>query len=143
MPGDHENILAVSNFRSWLKQIRCTIRSVTLTFNNNDAYSYAKEAWQWVNVENNNTFALITGAGDCGWNTVRQPFTIFTISFDDRSNAIYLQGNASTWENIAHTYELWVGKTPSTFARRNIDKSLTIDFNHPLPASSWTFSLPD
>jgi hypothetical protein len=32
---------------------------------------------------------------------------------------------------------------PSKFKRRDITESLTVDFNHPLPASSWTFPLPD
>ena len=146
MPGDDENIIAISNFRYLLKSIQCTNSSVTLTFNNNGAYSYAKNAWQWVNVEKNNTFVVVAGKGDCGWNTVRQPFVIFTITFDDPGKTVNLQGNASTWKNVAHTYELWVGKTPSLpskFKGRDIDKSLTIDFNHPLPASSWTFPFPD
>ena len=146
MPADDENIIALSNFRYLLKSIQCTNSSVTLTFNDNGTYAYAKNAWQWVDIDKNNTFVLVAGKDDCGWNTVRQPFVISTIAFDDPDKTVNLQGHASTWKNVAHTYELWVGKTsslPSKFKKRDIDKSLTIDFNHPLPASSWTFPLPD
>lgn len=145
MPGDDENIIAISSFRYLLKSVQCTQSSVTLTFNDNGAYSYAKNAWQWVGVDKNRTFVLVAGAGDCGWNTVRQPFVISTIAFDDPDKTINLQGNASTWKNVAHTYELWVGKIPSPpsrFKRRDIDEQLSIDFNHPFPTQSQTFPLP-
>src|SRR2546421_178925 len=145
MPGDDENIIAISSFRYLLKSVQCTQSSVTLTFNDNGAYSYAKNAWQWVGVDKNRTFVLVAGAGDCGWNTVRQPFVISTIALDDPDKTIDLQGNASTWKNVAHTYELWVGKIPSPpsrFKRRDFDEQLSIDFNHPFPTQSQTFPLP-
>jgi len=64
MPGDDENIIALCNFRYLLKSVQCTNSSVTLTFNDNGTYSYAKNAWQWVNIEKNNTFVLVAGKGD-------------------------------------------------------------------------------
>ena len=103
MPGDDENIIAISNFRYLLKSIQCTNSSVALTFNDNGAYSYSKNAWQWVNVEKNNTFVLVAGKDDCEWNPVRQPFIISMITFDDADKTVNLRGNASTWKNVVHT----------------------------------------
>ena len=146
MPDDDENIIAVNNFRYFLKSIQCTNSSVELSFNDSGAYSYAKNAWQWVNIEKNNTFVLVAGKDDCIWNTVRQPFVISTINFDDPDEIVNLQGYPSSWKDAAHGYDLWVGKMPSLpskFKGRDIDKTFHIDFNHPLPASTWTFPLPD
>jgi hypothetical protein len=143
MPGDDENIIALRNFRQWLKSIQCTNSSVELTFNDNGAYSYAKDVWKWVNVEKNNTFVLVAGKGDCSWNSVGQPFVIFTTTFDDSGKTVNLQGNVSTWKNVAHTYELWVGKMPSLPSKfKSRDLSTLIDFNHDLPGNgNWRFPL--
>jgi len=123
MFGDHENILSLEKFGTFLSSIECTNTSVTLTFKDSGAFSYAEQQWNWVNSDNR-SFILV----------------------DNSTRTISLAAIASKWSEVAHTSELWVGGAsnppPSRFAERDFAQSFSLNFQHTLPTISWNFPIP-
>lgn len=142
MPGETENIIAMEKFKPLLESTQCTKNSMTLNFKDERAYQYGQRIWNWVNDADERTFVLIAGNGHCGWNRDRLPFVVSNVLFNDAKNTINVVGHASEWKTVAHTYELWVGGHPSQ-AKRDWNPSFSLDFNHPMPLSSKSFSVGD
>ena len=144
LPGDHENIISLEKFNSMLSSITCTNTSVTLTFKDNGPFLYAQREWNWVN-NGNRTFILVAGTGDCGWNTYRLPFIVSFVSFSNSTKTANFAAVPAKWSHVAHTCELWVGNipapSPSRIVRRDFTETLTLNFEHTLPISSWDFPL--
>jgi hypothetical protein len=114
---------------------------MALDFKNERSYQYGQRIWEWVNDADDRTFVVVAGHGHCGWNRDRLPFVVSNVQFNDAKNTINVIGHVSDWKTIAHTYELRVGGHPS--AKRDWNPSFSLDFNHPLPGSSKSFSVGD
>lgn len=141
MPGDCEGILSMEHFDGMLTSITCSDDSISMTFRDDETFAFAQRKWDWVNGADNHSFVMVAGPGDCGDNTDRIPFTITTLSFDEEANVAQLAASRNEWQDIAHTFELVVGavaqipENDQTPARRDIDKSISVNFNHDLPFS--------
>ncbi|KAJ5094934.1 hypothetical protein N7532_007225 [Penicillium argentinense] len=133
-PGKHENIISLEKIFPMLKSTECTPHSLTMNFDDDQAYRYGAKAWQWVNDEKNRTFVLVAGQGHCNWNEDRLPFVITDVEFDGASNTIKAIGHASDWKKVSHSYELFVGGRPAS-NKRDYDDSYSFDVNHNLPLS--------
>lgn len=143
LDGEQENIVSMERFEDLLESIHCTNTSVVMSFKEEQAFTYAEHAWQWVNDMGNRTFVLIVGKGCCKWNTNRLPFIISKVTSDENTKTMKLHGKGSSWLEIAHTYELNIGKqrASTSTARRDIDRSASLEFNHVIPVKSGR--LPD
>ncbi|KAL4894508.1 hypothetical protein BDV59DRAFT_192411 [Aspergillus ambiguus] len=142
---DKTSIVSMEKFRKMLNSIQCTNTSLTMGFKDHASFAYVRRKWQWVNDEDDRTFIMVAGTGDCAWNTHRLPFNVSEIVFDDRSHAARLHGRPTEWKDAVKNYELTVGYIPgsrSATKKRDIDKDLSVDFNHPLPMSSMEFDTP-
>jgi hypothetical protein len=111
-PGGSENILSLEKFEPMVKSVDCTSKGMTLKFIDDETFAYAQKVWDWVNGEDNNTFVMVAGAGDCGTNAHRIPYLVSTIQYDEATNVAHLHGKTDKWKNIVHAYELHVGKAP-------------------------------
>lgn len=140
MPGDNENILSMEEFDGMLTAVSCEEDRISMTFEDDATFAYAQQVWDWVNGEDNHTFAMVAGAGDCGNNTKRIPFMISHIDYDEEANTATLSSTQTNWTAMAHSYDLTVGhvaQTPGIDSRRrrDIDKSTSVDFVHDFPFS--------
>ncbi|OQE21144.1 hypothetical protein PENSTE_c012G01236 [Penicillium steckii] len=133
-PGKYENIISLEKFHPMLKSTQCTPHSLTMNFDDDQAYRYGAKAWQWVNDEKDRTFVLVAGQGHCEWNEDRLPFVITDVEFDDAGNSIKAIGHASDWKKVSHSYELFVGGRPAS-NKRDYDESYSFDVNQDLPLS--------
>ncbi|KAJ5094945.1 hypothetical protein N7532_007236 [Penicillium argentinense] len=139
MPGKHENIIAMEKFYPWLKSTECTKDSLTMHFEDEEAYRYGAKAWKWVNDAEDHTFVLVAGRGHCQWNEDRLPFTITDVEFDDCANTIKAIGKATDWPKATHTYELFVGGRPAS-KKRDYDDSYSFDISQELPLNKAAFT---
>jgi hypothetical protein len=140
MPGETENILNMEQFDGMLTSVECNSDNIAMAFEDDDAFAYAQQVWDWVNGADNNSFVMVAGVGDCGNNTRRIPYVISTMAFDEDANTAVLTANQTDWQTLAHSYDLTVGSvsnsnSTSALERRDIDKTANIDFNHDLPFS--------
>ncbi|PYI29748.1 hypothetical protein BP00DRAFT_400010 [Aspergillus indologenus CBS 114.80] len=129
MLEDYESILAMEAFKDLVQNVTCTngtSASVTVAFQDSTSYSYAKNAWNWVNDDDAHYVMLVAGAGQCGWNTIRQPFIMTGASFRDNVNTARFTGNVTEWEDSVRNYAIKIGK-PTTdsqvaIAKRGVTK---------------------
>jgi hypothetical protein len=144
MPDEAENIISMERFDGMLTNIECNADSLALTFEDDATLLYAQRVWDWVNGADNHSFVMVAGPGDCGDNTRRLPYVISTMQYDEVANKAVLAARLSTWEAIAHTYDLVVGGVSGSpgqnnqtqaVQKRDIDKSTSIDFVHDFPFS--------
>jgi hypothetical protein len=144
MPDEAENILSMERFDGMLTNIECNADNLALTFEDDATFLYAQRVWDWVNGADNHSFVMVAGPGDCGNNTRRLPYVISTMQYDEVANKAILAASLSSWEAIAHTYDLVVGGVsgnPATnnqtqaVQKRDIVKSTSIDFVHDFPFS--------
>ncbi|KAB8255072.1 hypothetical protein BDV32DRAFT_154600 [Aspergillus pseudonomiae] len=142
LPGEQENIVSMERFENLLESVHCTNTSVAMTFKEEQAFAYTEHAWQWINEMDDHSLVVVLGKGSCKWNANRFPFVVSSVTYDETTKTTKLQGQSSKWDEIAHTYELNIGKhTTSSAARRDIDRSTSVDFNHVIPVKSGR--LPD
>ncbi|KAF9887298.1 hypothetical protein FE257_010293 [Aspergillus nanangensis] len=142
---DKTSIVSIEKFSKMLKSVHCTNSSLTMGFKDHASFAYMRRKWQWVNDDDNRKFIMVAGTGNCGWNQHRLPFNVSEIVFDDRANAARLHGVPTEWKKAIQNYELTVGYMPGSRSgsrKRDLDKSLSVDFNHPLPLSSMEFNTP-
>lgn len=139
MPGKHENIIAMEKFYPWLKSTECTKDSLTMYFEDEEAYRYGAKTWKWVNDAKDHTFVLVAGRGHCQWNEDRLPFTITDVEFDDCANTIKAIGKATDWPSAAHSYELFVGGRPAS-KKRDYEDSYAFDISQDLPLNKAAFT---
>ena len=141
-PDDHENILSMEKFSGMLSAVSCSNTALQLSFKDDSDFDYAQRIWDWVNAHNNNSFVLVTGQGDCGANTDREPFRVNSIVYDTSGRTANLQGIALTWASAAHTYDLHVGHISapgSGVSRRDYTKDWSLDFAHNFSTSkTWS-----
>ncbi|KAF2871420.1 hypothetical protein BDV95DRAFT_668071 [Massariosphaeria phaeospora] len=139
MPDDSENIVNMENFESMLGSVECSESSISMTFQDNAAFTYAQRVWEWVDQKENNSFVMVVPAGQCGNGTSRRPFVVSSVEYEPELDRAILATARSDWQTIAHSYDLVVGSvtqdTISNKVRRDIDKSTTIDFVHDFPFS--------
>ncbi|KAF2184868.1 hypothetical protein K469DRAFT_666265 [Zopfia rhizophila CBS 207.26] len=141
MPADTENILSMERFDGMLKSVECNTDNLALTFEDDATFKYAQKVWDWVNGEDNHSFVMVAGVGDCGNNTRRMPFIVSSIKYDEEANRATLAANSSDWKAIAHSYDLVVGQvtqapeTGSKVRPRDITKTTSIDMKHDFPFS--------
>ncbi|KAL2786871.1 hypothetical protein BJX66DRAFT_20333 [Aspergillus keveii] len=146
LPGDDETVISIDRFKHLLTSIQCTNRSMAVSFKNDEAYGYIKRGWQWLNDVDPHKLVVIAGAGDCRWNPTRIPFAASTVVFNDAANTAKLVGKAMAWKDFQN-YELTVGKYrpvygSSSVSQRDIDKTMTLPFDLPLPFSSGKIQTP-
>ncbi|KAF2093685.1 hypothetical protein NA57DRAFT_81188 [Rhizodiscina lignyota] len=136
MPGDNENILSLEKLNSVLTAVHCYPSELALGFESDSSFAYAKGVWDWVNGADNHTFLLVAGAGDCGRNSRRIPYQVSSISYDEARNVAHLHGTEGSWKDLAHTYEMHVGRVPMSdsfnVTKRDYTKDETMDLNHDL-----------
>jgi hypothetical protein len=134
MPDDHEGILSMERFRGMLSHVSCANSSMELSFNDNDAFTYAQRVWDWVNGADNHSFVMVSEQGQCGPDSDRIPFNVQSISYDAGKRTASLKGQAQDWKTAAHTYDLHVGHVPipskNGVSRRDYTKDWSVDFDH-------------
>lgn len=104
----------MEKFDGMLTSVKCSPHDMELTFDDDDSFAYAQRVWDWVNGADNHTFVMVTGKGDCGPNSKRTPYLVSSIVYDEKHNIARLEAAAGTWKDLAHSYELRVGKIPMT-----------------------------
>jgi hypothetical protein len=133
MPGDYENILSMEKFAGMLTSVECAPQSLTLGFDGDSSFAYAQRVWDWVNGADNHTFLMVTGKGDCGPNTLRTPYLVSSIAYDEEHNIAHLNATAGAWKDLAHSYELRVGSVPMSndlgLQRRDYTQDAAIDLS--------------
>jgi hypothetical protein len=145
LPGDDETVVSLERFKHLLKSVQCTNRTMTLGLKNDKAYGYIKRGWQWLNDVDPHKLVIIASARQCNWNPARFPFSASTVVFDDAANTAKLVGKVIAWKEFQN-YELTVGNyrpvSTSALAHRDIDKTLSLPFNFPLPFPSGRLNTP-
>lgn len=133
MPGDTENILAMEKFDGLLKSAKCEDNLLTLTFEDDAAFAYAQNVWDWVNGADNHTFLMVAGKGDCGDNPYRIPYLVSKLDYDEAGNVARLTAKKGTWKELIHSYELRVGQMPLTrelgLSRRDYTKDASFNLH--------------
>ena len=135
MLGDHEGILSLEKFDGLLTHVECNQRGLSLTFEDDESFAYAKRVWDWVNGAENHEFLMVAGRGDCGDNDRRIPYLISSLSFDEAGNIAHLSGKTGEWQDLMHTYELRVGSVPVGNGLRLARRDYTKDLSVPLGAN--------
>jgi hypothetical protein len=74
---------------------------------------------------------MVAGKGDCGNNTMRIPYLVNSIKYDEARNIAYLNATAGEWKDFVHTYELQLGSVPMpgelSHQKRDYTKNMAID----------------
>lgn len=82
MEGEAENILNIERFNGMITNLECSDTQIKITFDDEDSYRYAQNAWDWVNGAENYSFVMVAGKGYCG-NEHRRPYAIGHIEYDE------------------------------------------------------------
>ncbi|KAF1808511.1 hypothetical protein P152DRAFT_517529 [Eremomyces bilateralis CBS 781.70] len=133
MPGDSENILSMERFHGMLKSVKCEPEKLTIAFEDDQTFEYAKRVWDWVNGADNHTFVMVASKGDCGDNKYRVPYKVYSLHYDEPGNIATLNVSTGSWKDLAHSYEIQVGNigipesTSQAVSKRDISKSTSID----------------
>ncbi|KAI9838419.1 MAG: hypothetical protein M1837_002502 [Sclerophora amabilis] len=131
MPNDNENILSMEKFHGMLSSVKCSPQGMELEFEDDGSFAYAQKVWDWVNGADNHTFLMVAGKGDCGPNTIRTPYLVSRITYDEGRNIANLDATEGTWKDLAHSFELHVGRIPMDQAlglrRRDYTKDVYMD----------------
>jgi hypothetical protein len=116
-PEQYEHVIAMERFADKLKSVKCA-EDMMLEFIDDTAFSYAKNVWNWVNQDVNNSFIMVTNYEGCADDMERLPFVISNIRYDEENNKAHLTADLKEWEDIAHSYDLNVGHMPLTPTHR-------------------------
>ena len=136
-PGETENILSMEKFDGLLTDVECNDKGLSLTFEDDEAFAYAKKVWDWVNGDDDHSFLMVAGKGDCGDNPYRIPYLVSALAYDEDKNTAKLTATTGPWKKLIHTYELNVGKVPLSddlglkrrFDLYNKDTTIGLDFS--------------
>ena len=128
MPGAVEKILSMEKFDGMLSSIECDDDGLRLKFQDDATFAYAKRVWDWVNGADDHAFVLVAGAGDCKWNKLRQPFNVTKLKYDEKPNVAHLKATKVAWADLAHSYDLRVGKVavPDEPAARSLQPRIDL-----------------
>ena len=73
----------MERFDDMLTDIKCNDNSIEMVFKDDATFAYTQEVWDWVNGDQNSSFVMVAGAGDCGNNTRRLPYVVTTLQYDE------------------------------------------------------------
>jgi hypothetical protein len=124
----------MERFAGKLKSVDCS-EDMMLEFNDDAAFEYAKDVWDWVNNDVNNSFIMVTSKyllatgldttnqylldyAGCADDMERLPFVVSNMRYDEAQNKAFLTADLREWEEIAHSYTLNVGNMPLTPTHR-------------------------
>lgn len=145
LPGDDETVISLDRFKHLVGSVQCTNKTMTVGLQSQKAFDHVKRVWKWLNEGDPHKIIVVAGAGECGWNPTRIPFSASKVSFSDADNTANLVGKTIEWKEFQN-YELTVGNyqpvSTSALARRDVDKSMTLPFDIPLPFSSGSLKTP-
>jgi hypothetical protein len=77
----------MERFSGKLKSVRCA-EDMMLEFTDDAAFAYAKEVWNWVNQDVNNSFIMVTNYAGCADDMERLPFVVSNIRYDEDANKV-------------------------------------------------------
>lgn len=110
--GEEVRVLSMERFSSVIQTAECSPTSVKLKFNEEVQFDEVQKAWQWVNDAEDHYIVLVTESAQCnvadGDDTIRQPWHVKNIVFDDNSNVITLSAESKTWEEAFTNWHLRV-----------------------------------
>lgn len=112
-PEEYEHVISMERFASKLKSVQCAEQMV-LEFIDDEAFEYAKDVWNWVNQDVNNTFVMVTNYAGCADDMERLPFLVSNIRYDEAANKAYLTAQLKDWEDVARSYTLKISNMPLT-----------------------------
>ncbi len=136
MPEDYENIVSVERFAPLIKSLVCDERGMTMAFKDDLTFARAKAIWDWVNGADDNSFVMVAGPGDCGWNEERQPYMVRSLEYDEEKDTARLIGEPAGWEGFARSYDLVVGQvavSQGSLVKRDDSKTVSIPFKSRFP----------
>ena len=131
MPGHTENIVNLETISDMIQGVEClTTGSGHLGIKFTDAADFhsARDVWQWVNRDAANHFVLVVGAGDCGSNEERVVYDVAGLAYDAEAHTAVLDVRQTTWREMAHTFDLVVGKPSSPGELRRRSNQPRFDF---------------
>lgn len=103
----------MERFAGKLKSVQCA-EDMMLEFIDDAAFQYAKDVWNWVNQDVNNSFIMVTNYEGCADDMERLPFVVSNMRYDEAQNKAYLTADLMEWEEVLHSYTLNVGHMPLT-----------------------------
>lgn len=115
-PGEHEDIIALKDIAQNLKKITCDDVSSTITINlfSEDCFKVVENVWDWVNKNSDNTFILVTEAGQCDPDDVRDPYLVSGARFDENGWTVTFNAKRQVWSDVAHTFRLRTSRVSQT-----------------------------
>jgi hypothetical protein len=107
-PGEHEDIIALKDIANNLKGISCDDSASTITINlfSEDCFKVVENVWDWVNKHSENTFILVTEAGQCDPDDVRDPYLVSGANFDKNGWTVRFDAKRQVWSEVAHSFRL-------------------------------------
>lgn len=95
-------------FHDMLLSVHCSDTRIVLTFYEGDLM-VALTYWEWVNGADDHFFTMVVGAGHCGWNEHRIPFTVKSIECDENLNTAYMNGIVTDFITATEHYHFTFG----------------------------------
>ncbi|KAF2870088.1 hypothetical protein BDV95DRAFT_608110 [Massariosphaeria phaeospora] len=107
-PGDHEDIIALKDISDSLKTITCdhTANTISIELLSEDCFGAVENAWKWVNENSDNTFTLVTEAGQCDPDEVRDPYYVTGARFEKSGWKVTFDAKKQPWSEVAHSFRL-------------------------------------
>ncbi|KAF2003496.1 hypothetical protein P154DRAFT_617760 [Amniculicola lignicola CBS 123094] len=107
-PGDTEFIMPIEAFADQLKGIYCddAAKTIKLEFPSLSEFEEAQKVWNWVNEKPENTFTLVTKAGQCDPDTLRDPYSVSDIWFHNGDLTATLSATRQQWSEAAHNFHI-------------------------------------
>ncbi|KAK1749419.1 hypothetical protein QBC47DRAFT_418951 [Echria macrotheca] len=122
MPGRTENIVNLEHMidDGAIQSIECPAGGsglLKVKFAEPVDLHHALDIWEWVNQDPEHHLTVVLGTRDCGSRTLsgaddRIVFDASRLSYDNDGQMIWLDVRQTTWKNIAHTFDLTIGKPP-------------------------------
>jgi hypothetical protein len=114
MPGETEAFVDMEWFDEYVEAASCPRNGtgrVSIRFVDQDEVDVAGAIWNWVNEQVDNTFLLMVGAGDCGWNAdERILYQVHGSHYDGASQTLSLDADSTTWRDALHSFDLSIGR---------------------------------
>jgi hypothetical protein len=98
----------MERFAGKLKSVNCA-EDMMLEFTDDATFVYAKGVWNWVNINVNHTFIMVTNYAGCEDDIERLSFEVSNIRYDEDANKAFLTAGRKDWIDVAHSYTLNVG----------------------------------
>ncbi|CAH0052323.1 unnamed protein product [Clonostachys solani] len=160
MVGESEAFVDIEYFEDRIESISCPQDGdgkITIDFVDENDLGAASEIWNWVTENPDNSFVIMIGAGDCGWNTERVLYSVQGLDFNSDTKTVLLQADPVSWKQAIHSYDLNIGKAAlhenqTSLARRgwfedlfngviNANPDLSVPFNIDLSGTKLPFDI--